>query len=65
MPTTAILAMTTGEAAVAITMIITVAALVLLVVWQLFALARRNMELRAHRDTGAPDTDGRRRQHEA
>jgi hypothetical protein len=44
------IAMTTAEATVTVTMILAVTALVLLVVWQLFSLARRGMELRAQRD---------------
>ena len=47
MTSPAFIAMTTGEAIVAVAVIIAVAALVLLVVWQLFDLARRGMELRS------------------
>ena len=54
------ISMTTGEAIVAVAVIIAVAALVLLVVWQLFGLARRGMELRAeHPATDADDTTRR------
>ena len=68
-PTT--IAMTTGEAIVAVAVIVAGTALVLLVVWQLFGLARRGMELRAEqpsadaadaaREDDRPSTDRARR----
>lgn len=52
-----LLAMTTGETVVAVAVIVAVSALVLLVVWQMFVLARRNMELRAVREAAPPDAN--------
>ncbi|HSM67215.1 MAG TPA: hypothetical protein VK860_12985 [Ilumatobacteraceae bacterium] len=55
------IAMTTAEAIVAATFILAVAALLLLVVWQLFALARRGMDERHGSDRHHHDTPGRSR----
>lgn len=44
---TTLVAMTTAEALVAAAFILAVAAVVLLIIWQLFALARRGMDQRA------------------
>lgn len=53
------IAMTTGEAIVAVAVIAAGTALVLLVVWQLFGLARRGMELRSEHPNGDRGTDAR------
>lgn len=51
MNTTNILAMTTAEGIVAATVIVAVTAVVLLVIWGFFGLARRGMDQR-HEQTG-------------
>ncbi len=56
------IAMTAGETTVAVTFILAVAALVLLVVWQLFGLARRSMELRSETRQVKTEHDQRHRE---
>ena len=54
MTPTSLLAMTNAEAIVAAAFILAVAAVVMLIVWQLFSLARRGMDQRT--DRARPDS---------
>jgi hypothetical protein len=48
------IATTTQDAAIAITLFVLVGALVIVIVWQIFSIVKKGMDLRARRDDDEP-----------